>query len=149
MPGLRMLLIMLAFAVPSAGVVLLVAWFTRKRAWPKYIPAAVLLLLTVWLVVMAQAAQGMEGLGYIIIALLAFGAFVFTLLAAVGVDIYRAIKRRRGSAASAAMQPPFQPQPFDGQAGPAREAVPPEAAPPLEERPGENPPESAGENEEK
>lgn len=155
MPGFRLFLLILAFGVPLAGVVLLISHFTKTKVFPKYIPAILLFLLTVGFVAMAMWATGMEGLGYIILAMLAFGAGVISLLTAVGVEIYRAVKRRSpvtpmqpgGQGGPQQAQQPYdgagQPQPPVGQQPAAGEPSPQQTPAPAQENPpepGQNPP---------
>jgi hypothetical protein len=93
---IRFLLLILLIGIVFSAIVLIVAKFAKNRWLLKYIPVFTLLAVGVACFIKARwFSEGMEGLGYIILAIIAFGGCTVSLLTALIVDIVRRYKRKR------------------------------------------------------
>lgn len=96
MEQIRLLSLILLIGIVSSGIVILIARFEKNRCFLKYIPALILFVSGAFFIVKARwFSEGMEGLGYIILAMLALGGFIITLISAVIIDIYRKCSKKR------------------------------------------------------
>jgi len=77
-----------------SGVSLLIYKFTRNKLFPKYIPGIILFSSGVAFIVKARwYSYGMEGLGYVILAILAVGGSIISLIVPAALDIYRKYRK--------------------------------------------------------
>lgn len=98
MEEIRLLLLVLLVGIAFSGVVILIAKFQKKRRYLKYIPSAILFAATIACIVKARwFSEGMEGLGYIIFAMLALGSCILTLITAVAIDVFARYNKRRNT----------------------------------------------------
>ena len=93
----RIYFIMLGLGVVVAAIELLIWKFTRGKRFYKYIPSILLLLAIVGFIGKASLfpTEGMTDLGYIILAILAFGALVVSIPAAILMDVIEGRSKRR------------------------------------------------------
>lgn len=96
MEHVRLLLLILLISIIPSGIVVLISRFEKKRALLKYLPAIILFAAGAGFIVKAREfSQGMEGLGYIILAMIAIGCCILTLITAVVIDILRRQNKKR------------------------------------------------------
>lgn len=90
MEQIRLLLFILIIGAVFSVIVLFIAKF-EKRIWLlKYIPATILFTAGAACFVKARwFSQGMEGLGYIVLAMLVVGGGILTLITTVVIDIFK------------------------------------------------------------
>jgi hypothetical protein len=87
---IRLVLLILLIGIVFSGIVVLISRFEKKNQTAKYLPAIVLLAAGVAFIVKARwFSEGMEGLGYIIFSMLAFGGFILTLITAVVITVVK------------------------------------------------------------
>lgn len=92
----RVLIFILVIGIVFSGIVVLIAKFERNRRLPKYIPAIILFAAGAACFVKARwFSEGMEGLGYIILAMLVLGGCILTLVTAVVIDVFKKCNKRR------------------------------------------------------
>ncbi|HOV28195.1 MAG TPA: YesK family protein [Pseudobacteroides sp.] len=85
-----LLLYIAVIGIVFSAISILIYKFTRNKLFPKYIPGIILLLSVVAFIIKARLySNGMEGLGYIILAILAVGGSIISLTVPAAIDIYR------------------------------------------------------------
>ena len=92
MGTLRVILLILGFGGLFAGLVYLIHRLTRGRLFPKYIPG--LLFLTGALVYVGRArwfSEGMQGLAFVVLAMMLLGIGLISLVTAILIDLNRKI----------------------------------------------------------
>lgn len=73
-----------------SGIAVLIYRFEKSRRLPKYVPGIILFSSGVIFIVKARwFSDGMEGLGYIILAMLAIGGSIISLMVPAALDLYR------------------------------------------------------------
>jgi len=93
---IRVLLFILLIGIIFSTGVVLIARFEKKSRLPKYIPF--ILLFAAGMAFFAKArwfSDGMEGLGYIVLAMLVFGGGILTAITAIAIDLSKRYKNRR------------------------------------------------------
>lgn len=92
----RLLFLILLFSIIPSGIVVLISKVEKNRTFLKYLPAIILFAAGAGLILKAREfSQGMEGLGYIVLAMIAVGCCILTLITAVVMDILRKRNRKR------------------------------------------------------
>ncbi|KNY26489.1 hypothetical protein [Pseudobacteroides cellulosolvens] len=85
-----LLLYITIIGIVFSGIALLIYKFERNRPLPKYLPGIILFLAGVILIIKAKwFSEGMEGLGYIILAILAIGGSIIALIVPAVLDVYK------------------------------------------------------------
>lgn len=93
--GFRIILIISVIGVLVAGLQIVIWRMSRGKAFFKYIPTLVLLIITVVCVVKAiWFSTGMEDLAYFITAVLAAGVLAVSLVTGIIIDIISKTKRQ-------------------------------------------------------
>jgi hypothetical protein len=96
MGNIRLFLLILAGGAVFSAIVMALAAFFKRRRWVKYLPALLLFVYMFYAIVRAtSSSEGMRGLAYIIMAMLAFGAGLMSVLTAVVIDVLRSIEKRK------------------------------------------------------
>ncbi|MDP4183254.1 MAG: hypothetical protein Q8942_19465 [Bacillota bacterium] len=96
MDFIRVLMFTILIGVIFSVIAFIIAKFEKKSRLPKYIPAILLFLIGAACVVKSRwFSEGLEELGYIVIAILVFVACATTLIITIAIDIYQ--KHHRGS----------------------------------------------------
>ncbi len=94
MEQIRLILLILLTGIIFSGIVLLIARFEKNKRLLKYLPAIILIIAGVASLVKAKwFSEGMEGLGYVIYSMLAFGGCILTLITAVVIDAVRKYRK--------------------------------------------------------
>jgi hypothetical protein len=73
-----------------SGIAVLISKFERKIHSLKYIPGVILFASGAAFIIKARwFSDGMEGLGYLILAILATGGCIISLMVPAAIDVYR------------------------------------------------------------
>lgn len=90
MQYVRFLLLVLLFGSIPTAIVILISKIEKNRTFLKYLPTIILFATGVMFIITAKRfSQGMEGLGYIALAMIAIGCCVLTLTTAIVIDVLR------------------------------------------------------------
>ena len=93
--GLRMLLIISLIGVLVAGLQIIIWRLSKGKAFFKYVPTIVLLIMAVVSIIKSLwFSSGMEGLGYFVTALIAAGVLAVSLVTGIVIDILSKSRRR-------------------------------------------------------
>lgn len=86
--GLRMILLIAVIGIMVSGLQIFILRLSKDKAFFKYIPTIVLLIVTIVCVVKAVwFSTGMEDLAYFITALLSSGVMIISLITGIVIDI--------------------------------------------------------------
>jgi len=86
--GLRMILLIAVIGIMVSGLQIFIWRLSKDKAFFKYIPTIVLLIVTIVCVVKAVwFSTGMEDLAYFITALLSSGVMIISLITGIVIDI--------------------------------------------------------------
>lgn len=97
MGEIRFLMLILVTGIVFSVPVALIAKYGRKPVY-KYIPALVLLLAGVAFIIKARYySEGMEGLGFVIFAMMAWGGCIITVITAAAIDLFKKYKIRKST----------------------------------------------------
>lgn len=89
-----LLLYIIIVGVVFSGIAVLISILAKSMVLPKYIPGAILLILTVFFIVKARwFSEGMEGLGYIILAIITGGGCIISLMVPAALDLYKKFRK--------------------------------------------------------
>jgi len=90
MAQFALLLYIAVIGIVFSAISILINKFTRDKLFPKYIPGIILFLSGAAFIIKARRySNGMEGLGYVILAILVVGGSIISLIVPAAIDIYR------------------------------------------------------------
>jgi hypothetical protein len=105
MATVRFLLLILAGGAICAGIVVGLSYLFSKNRWIKYLPSLLVFAYMFYAIVRATSfSEGMEGLAFILLAMLAFGAGLMSVLTAVVIDVLKVIERRKAKEAASSFE---------------------------------------------
>lgn len=92
----RVFLLFLAGGILFSGIVMILAAVFKKNRLIKYCPSLLLFLFMAYAIFRASSnTEGMEDLGYIALAMLAFSAGLMSVITAAVIDILKMIETKK------------------------------------------------------